>query len=574
MDNLVLFQVAADLNGSLTGSVLREAREEDLHRFRLLFEHPDGNRSLLVSMRPESPWIGRPAGRWPGIKRGPSRFAALLMRSLGSALVERVSKSGPDRICRLDFSDGHSLVLELTMHRANIVLLGDGGLVETSLRRPPSAADRLAPGGAYALPKIPHRLLMPESFTVAQIDARVGELTDEGSDPADALRRVLFGIGRDAARELDREARSRHLSIGTVCRQRLDQVLAGEATPWYSGPSQAPLLLPWIPDGEQPDRPDTHPAAVAGRYHEDRERTTRFDDRVESMSALLRREIRRSADLSDKVQRDMERFADPDRFRIWGEAILAGIGVARRAGGQLLVPDPYHPDAELIAIPDIAGEPLPKVAGSYFARHRRAVRGLETARKREHRIAARLQDLNRFLDELSELAGQEPDGLSRLHDLEERMQHAGFAVGLVPTGRKRRGVPQPGKARLEGVRIFPREDRYDILVGRDGKSNARLTFKLAAPEDFWLHALNVTGAHVVIRNPEQKKKPSDEALRIAAAAAAWYSDARNDTQVDVQFTRRKYVRKVRKGAPGAVILKKFETIRVRPAEPEAPESAT
>ena len=55
MQNLVLFQVAADLNNSLTGSVLQEAREEELHRFRLLFEHPDGNRSLLVSMRPESP---------------------------------------------------------------------------------------------------------------------------------------------------------------------------------------------------------------------------------------------------------------------------------------------------------------------------------------------------------------------------------------------------------------------------------------------------------------------------------------------------------------------------------------
>ena len=478
---------------------------------------------------------------------------------------------GPDRVCRIDFSNGHSLVLELTVHRANIVVLGDGGVVETSLRTPPSAAERLAPGSVYSLPGLPRQLLMPETCTAAQIDARVLERTGEGGDQADALRRVLFGLGRDAARELEAEARSRGLSIGAVCRQRLDQVLEGAAEPWYSGPSGAPVLLPWIPAGEHPDRPDTHPAAVAGRYHEDRERTARFADRVEGMSALLRREVRRSGELSDKVRRDMERFSDPDRFRIWGEAILAGIGVARRAGGQLLVPNPYHPDAELIAIPDKAGETLPKVADSYFARHRRAVRGLATARKRERRISIRLNDLNRFLDELSEIQGQEPvEGLSRLHDLEERMQQAGFAVGLAPTGRKSRGVPQPGKARLEGVRIFPRDDRCDILVGRDGKSNARLTFKLAGPEDFWLHALNVTGAHVVIRNPEQKGRPSDESLRIAAAAAAWYSDARNDTQVDVQYTRRKYVRKARKGAPGAVILKRFETIRVRPAEPGPP----
>jgi predicted ribosome quality control (RQC) complex YloA/Tae2 family protein len=207
--------------------------------------------------------------------------------------------------------------------------------------------------------------------------------------------------------------------------------------------------------------------------------------------------------------------------------------------------------------------------------HRRAVRGLAAARQREERISSRLNDLNRFLDQLAELQGGEPvEGLAALHDLEEQMQRAGFAVGLAPAGRKQRGVPQPGKARLEGVRIFPREDRYDILVGRDGKSNARLTFKLAAPEDFWLHALGVTGAHVVIRNPERKASPPARALQVAAAAAAWYSDARNQEQVDVQWTRRKYVRKVRKGAPGAVLIKRSETIRVRPAAPEAPESAT
>ncbi len=568
MDNLVLFQVANDLNSTLAGSVLREVREEDLHRFRLLFEHPDGNRSLLISMRPESPWIGRPAGRWQGRKRGPSRFAALLARKLGSSLVERVAKPGPDRICRIDFSHHHSLILELTMHRANIVLLGPGDMVQDSLRTPPSAADRLAPGTLYTFPGLPHHLLFPESCTAGEIDHRLEQ-------SADRLRRTVFGLGRSAAGAIEADSRERGISPGTVCRERLDQVFSGQAVTWYSGPGPAAVLLPWTPEGERPDRPDSRPAAVAGRYHEDLERAARFTDRVDGMSALLRREIRRAAALSDKVRRDMKRFSDPDRFRIWGEAILAGISVVRRAGGELLVPDPYHPDGELFAIPDKAGETLPGIADSYFGMHRRAVRGLAAARKREDRISARLNDLNRFLDELAKLQGEEPvEGLAELHRLEERMQRAGFAVGLAPAGRKQRAVPQPGKARLEGVRIFPREDRCDILVGRDGKSNARLTFKLAAPDDFWLHALGVTGAHVVIRNPERKGSPPEDALQVAAAAAAWYSDARNQAQVDVQWTRRKYVRKVRKGAPGTVILKRFETIRVRPNAPEPPQTVT
>gem|GEM_PF-4227938 len=72
---------------------------------------------------------------------------------------------------------------------------------------------------------------------------------------------------------------------------------------------------------------------------------------------------------------------------------------------------------------------------------------------------------------------------------------------------------------------------------------------------------------MIIRNPERKSRLPEAVLAEAAAAAAWFSAAREQDQVDVQWTRRKYVRKVRKGAPGAVIVKKSETIRVRPKAP-------
>jgi predicted ribosome quality control (RQC) complex YloA/Tae2 family protein len=49
--------------------------------------------------------------------------------------------------------------------------------------------------------------------------------------------------------------------------------------------------------------------------------------------------------------------------------------------------------------------------------------------------------------------------------------------------------------------------------------------------------------------------------------AAWFSEARSQSAVDVQWTRRKYVRRPRGAPPGTVVLKRFETVRVRPALP-------
>ena len=91
-----------------------------------------------------------------------------------------------------------------------------------------------------------------------------------------------------------------------------------------------------------------------------------------------------------------------------------------------------------------------------------------------------------------------------------------------------------------------------------------MTFGLAGPDDFWFHAAERRGAHVVLRNDERLKQPPRSSLSEAAALAAWFSEGREESVVDVRWTRRKYVRRARGAPPGTVLLKRFETLRVRP----------
>ena len=125
------------------------------------------------------------------------------------------------------------------------------------------------------------------------------------------------------------------------------------------------------------------------------------------------------------------------------------------------------------------------------------------------------------------------------------------------------------KPRLEGVRLFRTVKGDTVMVGKSGPNNHRLTFKLAGPEDFWLHAEGVSGAHVILRNERRAAHPDEDSLKEAAEAAAWFSEARNQPAVDVQWTRRKYVRKLRGAPPGTVKIKKSATLRIRPCRPEA-----
>jgi len=150
------------------------------------------------------------------------------------------------------------------------------------------------------------------------------------------------------------------------------------------------------------------------------------------------------------------------------------------------------------------------------------------------------------------------------------MRREGIPVALEPPTRKGRAAaghdPRP---RLEGVRMITSCDGLQILVGRSGRHNHRLTFKLSAPDDFWLHARGTPGAHVVIRNDRRCPRPPEATLREAAAIAAWFSDSRRQPFVEVHWTRRKFVRAIRGAPPGTVTLKRYETVRVRPGLPES-----
>lgn len=110
-----------------------------------------------------------------------------------------------------------------------------------------------------------------------------------------------------------------------------------------------------------------------------------------------------------------------------------------------------------------------------------------------------------------------------------------------------------------------RKANYEIFVGRNAKNNDLLSFKFANKEDLWLHAKDVTGSHVIVRQRPGQNIP-EMVLEYAAGLAAYYSKRRNDSLVPVQYTPRKYIRK-RKGDPaGFVVVEREEVIMAEPVK--------
>lgn len=104
---------------------------------------------------------------------------------------------------------------------------------------------------------------------------------------------------------------------------------------------------------------------------------------------------------------------------------------------------------------------------------------------------------------------------------------------------------------------------FQVFAGKNAKNNDLLTQKFARKDDLWLHARDVSGSHVIIRNPNGLNIPMYVIERVAQLAA-WHSKRKSDTLCPVIYTPKKYVRKPKGALPGQVLLSKEQVVLVKP----------
>jgi predicted ribosome quality control (RQC) complex YloA/Tae2 family protein len=278
------------------------------------------------------------------------------------------------------------------------------------------------------------------------------------------------------------------------------------------------------------------------------------EERIELLATNARNklaaEIKKRRKLIDNLNSDLEKHGDPDRWKRYGDLILANLNSAERCGDTVLVTD-YFDDA--VPVIEIAGErnrSLNEIAEGYFRSYTKARNGKRVITERISITEAAIKDAQAKLSQIdTAVADLNEDLLISLTTPKQKI----FAQ------RTRKKVEQGFK----GARRFVSSDGFEILVGKKAKDNDFLTFRVAKSLDLWLHAADYPGSHVVIRIPGKKLVP-DRTLIEAAQLAAFYSDAREQPKAAVRYTQKKFVNKPKRAAPGLVSLSSFKTVLVEP----------
>lgn len=106
-------------------------------------------------------------------------------------------------------------------------------------------------------------------------------------------------------------------------------------------------------------------------------------------------------------------------------------------------------------------------------------------------------------------------------------------------------------------------DGYTFLVGKNNHENDYLTLKYAKKTDIWFHTKDIHGSHCIL-SLEGKDYPSPETISKCASIAAYFSKGINSSNVLVDYTFAKFVKKPSSARPGMVIYTNNKTLAIDP----------
>ncbi|WP_400163269.1 NFACT family protein [Brevibacillus sp. TJ4] len=252
----------------------------------------------------------------------------------------------------------------------------------------------------------------------------------------------------------------------------------------------------------------------------------------------------------DKLLQTLEDAKDAEQFRLYGELITANMHQLKRGDTELVAVNWYDEAGGTVTIPlDPLKTPSENLQ-SYYKRYNKAKNSIQVVQEQIEQAQAEILYLDGVLVQLEHASLQEAE------EIREELVEQGYM-----RDRKKRGPRKKKDVRPELDR-YVSSDGTEILVGKNNKQNDYLTNKLASAHEIWLHTKDIPGSHVVIR----ARSCSDQTLLEAANLAAFFSRAQQGSQVPVDYTLVKHVKKPSGAKPGFCIYEQQRTLYVTPDE--------
>ena len=243
----------------------------------------------------------------------------------------------------------------------------------------------------------------------------------------------------------------------------------------------------------------------------------------------------------DIQKKQLEDATEREKYKIYGE-LLNAYGYQLEDGTKAATVLNYYTNEEIV-IPLDETLSIKENALRYFEKYgkmKRTEEALLVQTQENEAEIAYLESVQTFLN----LATTKED----LAQIQAELTERGFV---------KKNHEKKGKKIVNKPLHYVMYDEYDFYVGKNNLQNEEVTFKIATGNDWWFHAKGVPGSHVIVKsrnaNPATEWDMPDEVFEAAAALAAVYSKNAAQDKVEVDYIRKKHIKRPGGGEPGFVV---------------------
>lgn len=487
----------------------------------------------------------------------PPMFCMLIRKYLSAARLIKITQPALERIAELTFSYSNEmgdiseicLIAEFIGNKTNILLVGaDGRIIDCLRKSDPETADRLLlPGAKYEYPANQEKL-NPLTSGINQICTAANA---HAGDTAKALLLVTDGFSPLVCREVVYKSEitgSLHSALNGIISDLKSggtpiMLIKSDGTPYdfsYTDISQYGF--------EFSKKSFNSFSELLDAFYTARESAERIKKAASDIIKLVTNlRARTERKLAIRLH-DLKRCENRETLRIYGELLKANL-YRLENGATFAEVENYYDEMKPVRIPLNPALSPQKNAAKYFKDYKKTYTAEQTLTALTEKDEEELRYFDSVLDSIAR-----SESLSEISEIREELTLAGY---IKQNGTRKRKTPA-----LPQFKEYVSDEGYKILVGKNNRQNDYLTTVLAAKNDLWFHVKNIPGSHVIVMC--RGGEVSEATVMRAAALAAANSKASGSSQVPVDYTPVKYVKKPGGAKPGMVIYTTNKTVFVTP----------
>ena len=577
LDGLVVHSLADELHNKLVGGKVDRIHQPENDELVLYVRNNKENFKLVLSSSASNPRVYL-ANNYK--KENPIKapmFCMLFRKYIQGGIITNICQVNFERIIKITVESfdelkektAKDIYIEIMGRHSNIILTQHDKIIDSIKRIPPSVSRvrQLLPNITYELPPAQDKI---NPIKGVSLKSFINTLREFDGPLYKAIFSKFLGISTPIAKEicyranLDSNIKAEEMSRDELA--KLYRIFSDLFTKIKNN-DYAPCIvvdekvdkvidfscidLTYLNDNKF-IRNDSISQVIEDYY-----KTKDFKDRVHQRTSDLRKSISIKLDRlyhkQEKIKKELIEADNADSYKIKGELLTAYIYMIEKGMESIEVDNFYDENYAKVTINLNKNLTPSENAQKYFKKYNK----LKTAKKELTSQLIICNDEIEYLENIL-LGIENCENLEELADIKDELIRLGYAKAPYKY-RAKKDIDLTTKPNQ-----FVSSDGFTILVGKNNKQNDYLTLRIADPEDIWMHTKNIPGSHVIIKCAG--KDVPDETLYEAAMLAAYYSKGRMSSQVPVDYTMKKHVKKPSGSKPGMVIYETNSTIYVTPTE--------